>query len=89
MKPSDAQRLKQRFQTPCFECEERYLGCHGKCEKYQTFTKERNSNKKVRDEIFASQMFYGDEKDIRNFRRSSWMRKIALSQKMRRKNEIS
>lgn len=46
MKPSDAQRLKQRFQTPCFECEERYLGCHGKCEKYQAFTKERNNNKK-------------------------------------------
>jgi len=82
MKPSDVQRLKQRFQTPCFECEERYLGCHGKCEKYQSFTKERNGNKKLRDELFASQMFYGDGKDISQFRRSSWMRRIALSQKM-------
>ena len=85
MKPSNAQRLKQRFQTPCFECEERYLGCHGKCEKYQAFTKERNNNKKFRDEVFASQMFYGDGKDIRQFRKSSWMRQIALTQKMRRK----
>lgn len=82
MKPSDAQRLKQRFQTPCFECEERYLGCHGKCEKYQAFTKERNNNKKIRDELFASQMFYGDQKDFRNFSKSWWKRRIALSQKM-------
>lgn len=82
MKPSNAQRLKQHFQTPCFECEERYLGCHGKCEKYQAFTEERNSNKIVRHEIFASQMFYGDEKDFRKFRKSWWMKRIALSQKI-------
>lgn len=82
MKPSNNQRLKQCFQTPCFECEERYLGCHGKYEKYQAFTKERNDNKKLRDERFASQMFYGDQKDFRKFRKSWWTRRIALSYKM-------
>ena len=28
--------------APCFQCNERYFGCHGKCEKYLSFRKERD-----------------------------------------------
>ena len=80
MKPSNNQRLKQCFQTPCFECEERYLGCHGKCEKYQAFTKERNSKKQKRYEKFASQMFYSDETTKKIDK--NWVRRIAVGHKM-------
>lgn len=36
--------------APCIGCEERYLGCHGKCSKYQKFRAERNRelNEKVK-----------------------------------------
>lgn len=36
--------------APCMGCEERYFGCHGKCNKYQNFRKEkdRQNAEKVR-----------------------------------------
>lgn len=29
--------------SSCKNCTERYVGCHGKCEKYQEFRKERDA----------------------------------------------
>lgn len=26
--------------APCYKCEERELGCHGKCDKYKSFREE-------------------------------------------------
>lgn len=45
--------------APCMECKERYFGCHGKCEKYQSFRKERDmlNDKKVKrqDILYSTQ----------------------------------
>lgn len=32
------------LKAPCKDCEERYLGCHGKCNKYKAF-KESNEER--------------------------------------------
>lgn len=32
--------------TPCYMCEDRVMGCHGKCEKYAAF-KEENEKRKA------------------------------------------
>ena len=31
-----------RKTAPCFNCQERYLGCHDYCDKYQEFRQNRN-----------------------------------------------
>ncbi len=31
-----------RKTAPCFNCQERYLGCHDRCSKYQEFRLNRN-----------------------------------------------
>lgn len=33
-------------QNPCTNCEERTVGCHGKCEKYAAFSNKLIANKK-------------------------------------------
>lgn len=37
----------KRPNVPCKGCEERKVGCHGKCEKYQTFVED---NEKIKAE---------------------------------------
>lgn len=32
---------KKAAQTPCKDCQKRYIGCHDICEKYQTWHKRR------------------------------------------------
>lgn len=29
------------IKSPCMKCEERYYGCHSKCDKYQEFAKKK------------------------------------------------
>lgn len=36
--------------TPCYMCEDRVMGCHGKCEKYAKF---REENEKRKAEAYA------------------------------------
>lgn len=31
------------MKVPCYKCEDRYVGCHGECEKYIAFRSERES----------------------------------------------
>lgn len=41
--------------APCMTCTDRFLGCHGKCEQYQAFRKERdrlNDKKYKRQDLF-------------------------------------
>ena len=42
--------------APCMGCEERYFGCHGKCEKYQEFRKEKD--KQCEERIKRSEIAY-------------------------------
>lgn len=41
----------RELDVPCFKCNERYVGCHGKCEKYADFVER---NKKRREEMFRA-----------------------------------
>lgn len=34
--------------SPCFECPERHVGCHGHCEKYQSWDKEHQEYLKLK-----------------------------------------
>lgn len=34
--------------APCFKCEDRFVGCHSKCDKYKEFSGSRNVNRDVR-----------------------------------------
>lgn len=40
--------------APCKGCEERTVGCHGGCEKYQAFHQEREQEIRNRDEMMSS-----------------------------------
>lgn len=44
MKPA----LPKYMDSPCYKCSLRYLGCHGKCEKYQEYKKELRRVKTLR-----------------------------------------
>lgn len=41
--------MKGLIKISCYKCEERYIGCHGKCEKYKEFKKEIERRKKIED----------------------------------------
>jgi hypothetical protein len=34
--------------APCFNCGDRFVGCHSKCDKYKEFSDSRNVNRDVR-----------------------------------------
>ena len=36
-------------EIPCFSCNERYIGCHGKCDQYASYLRKNEERKK---EIF-------------------------------------
>lgn len=62
------------MKSPCYECEDRVLGCHSSCEKYADFRKiwdniSKNravSTKEHYDKIYYDQRAY---KRVVNFRR--------------------
>ena len=33
-------------EIPCFKCTERYVGCHGKCDRYASYVSEKEEQKK-------------------------------------------
>ena len=35
----------RELDVPCFSCNERYAGCHGKCEKYAAFVAKNEERK--------------------------------------------
>jgi len=41
--------------VPCYKCEDREVGCHGKCEKYISF---RNEMEEIRTQIAKERMKY-------------------------------
>jgi len=36
------------MESPCFGCERRRVGCHGECEQYQAFARERAALREAR-----------------------------------------
>lgn len=38
-----AQIVINRKKSPCFECEDRVLGCHSTCERYHEFRKQADA----------------------------------------------
>ena len=58
------------MKTPCKDCEKRYVGCHGRCEKYLEFYKTNqnrlNSIKKANESIgYQSELSYRIKKHTR------------------------
>jgi hypothetical protein len=39
----------RELDVPCFECKGRYVGCHGKCDRYASFVK---LNEERRNHVF-------------------------------------
>jgi len=68
--------------APCMNCDERYFGCHGKCEKYQTFRAERD---RINNEKFKRIDMYYSAKNPKRRRHNTMLEDF----KYRRKNEIS
>ena len=44
--------------VPCKGCEERELGCHGKCEKYKVYRETLMADRKKRIEVYAPEQMY-------------------------------
>lgn len=42
--------------SPCFECEERFLGCHSKCERYSTWGAENERIREARSKYLQSRV---------------------------------
>ncbi len=61
------------MKAPCKDCEKRYVGCHGRCEKYLEFKKANNERLKQKSlEIDADQYAIDNTMRIRR----SWQRRI-------------
>ena len=46
--------------NPCFNCPDRHVGCHGKCEKYQTWNADHiERNRAIRSERERENMYRG------------------------------
>ena len=61
------------MKAPCKDCEKRYIGCHGRCEKYLEFKKANNERLKQKSlEIDADQYAIDNTMRIRR----SWQRRI-------------
>lgn len=56
--------------APCMDCNERYLGCHGKCEKYQAFRTERN---RLNDQRFKKVDSYYNPQNTTKRRRNTML----------------
>lgn len=46
--------MQGTMKSPCYKCEERHIGCHGKCEKYAAF--KADLEKQKQDEAAANGM---------------------------------
>ena len=45
--------------TPCYNCEDRYAGCHGKCDNYKKFKENLEEDKRLKRETKKSiRQFY-------------------------------
>ena len=61
------------MKAPCKDCEKRYIGCHGRCEKYLEFKKANNERLKQKSlEVDADQYAIDNTMRIRR----SWQRRI-------------
>lgn len=61
------------MKTPCKDCEKRYIGCHGRCEKYLEFKKANDERLKQKSlEIDADQYAIDNTMRIRR----SWQRRL-------------
>lgn len=61
---------------PCRDCEERYGGCHGKCDGYKTFRKELDEyNELKRNQTLIQQDIDGYEIDRARKKRVTYGRK--------------
>ena len=61
------------MKAPCKDCETRYVGCHGRCEKYLEFKKANDERLKQKShEIDADQYAIDNTMRIRR----SWQRRI-------------
>lgn len=61
------------MKTPCKDCEKRYVGCHGRCEKYLEFKKANDERLKQKSlEIDADQYAIDNTMRIRR----SWQRRL-------------
>ena len=61
------------MKAPCKDCEKRYIGCHGRCEKYLEFKKANNERLKQKSlEIDADQYAIDNTMRIRR----SWQRRV-------------
>ena len=56
------------MRVPCYKCEDRRVGCHGECEKYIEFRKEREVIYQKRAEEVAVRE-YQSQKMIENWKR--------------------
>ena len=60
------------MKAPCKDCEKRYIGCHGRCEKYLEFKKANDERLKQKSlEIDADQYAIDNTMRIRR----SWQRR--------------
>ena len=57
--------------NPCYKCEDREVGCHSKCEKYQEFASRRKSIGDLKRSQFDA-TGYDVDKDLK--RRKQWHR---------------
>ena len=61
------------MKAPCKDCENRYVGCHGRCEKYLEFKKANDERLKQKSlKIDADQYAIDNTMRIRR----SWQRRI-------------
>ncbi|MGM9520091.1 MAG: hypothetical protein ACI3WS_05390 [Phascolarctobacterium sp.] len=57
--------------VPCLDCAERHVGCHGRCEKYQSWNKEHQEYLKVKRQQEAIDIYNAGkavESKFRNMR---------------------
>ena len=61
------------MKAPCKDCEKRYIGCHGRCEKYLEFKRANDERLKQKSlEIDADQYAIDNTMRIRR----SWQRRL-------------
>lgn len=45
-------RRARNGECPCHGCEERYVGCHGKCERFSEWDRKHRENREARQKKF-------------------------------------
>lgn len=44
--------------APCLDCKDRYVGCHGKCEKYAKFRKRKEKEARMKKYGGANELYF-------------------------------